>query len=139
MLPPITTAPIGADPVAAATALAAELADAYAYHDWSSARRLSPTPEFSDATYEQGFGQLFHVDLIVVHAEQVLSVVRLWLAEIANENVRSGVRTSLYCVRWDVDVERSTITRVSGRTVKHVGGVVEPTSWSADATAACGP
>ena len=125
---PDTTAATAAptDPVAAAATLAQQLADAFAAHDWTTARQISPTPVWSDAVYEQGFGSLTASRLVVARSEAVGSSVKLWLGEIAHEEVSTGPQVSLYCARWDVDIAKGTIARISGRLLRHTAGDAEP-------------
>jgi hypothetical protein len=124
------------DPVAAGVALAQQLASAYADGDWETARRISPLPEWDDATYEEGFAGLEASTIWLGGTdENEPGRVGLYLLQVAHELRAGSERTSAYCVRWDFLTATSTIQKVAGELLAQEPGFTPHTDLQRRAAA----
>lgn len=116
-----------ADPTDAGLILAQQLATAYADGDWETARRISPLPAWDDATYEEGFGGL-EASTVFLGGTDTTDPTRLgmYLMQVAHETRPTGDQTSLYCVRWDLQIGSSTIDKIAGNILLQEPGFTPP-------------
>jgi hypothetical protein len=108
--------------------LAQQLAGAFADGDWNTARRISPLPAWDDRTYEKGFAGL-EASTVFLGGADLSTPGRLgmYLLQVAHETRPEGPQTSIYCVRWDLLIEFSTIDRIAGELVLREPGFTPPT------------
>jgi hypothetical protein len=108
--------------------LAQQLATAYADGDWETARRISPVPAWDDETYEEGFAGL-EASTMFLGGTDTATAGRLgmYLMQVAHETRQEGPQTSIYCVRWDLVIESSTIDRIAGKLLLREPGFTPPT------------
>jgi hypothetical protein len=108
-------------------ALAQELADAFADEDWSAVRRISPTNPYSDAELAEGYAGLDAVTLFLGGTRSDDSdTVDLYLLQVAHETRPAGLQTSLYCVRWNYHITKTTISQETGELIRTDHGHTPP-------------
>lgn len=101
------------------------LASAFAVGDWTTARAISPLPEWDDATFEAAFEGLEASTIVLAAASaEADSSVRLWLALIAHETRPSGPQTSVYCMEWYYNDPTGQIDRLASVTIDTNPGFV---------------
>jgi len=109
-----------------------------AQHDWAAVRVISPEfPEWSDTKYESGYRGLLGATLYVGDSAFVSGAVELWMAEVASEQRGSAVQTTLYCVHWEYSLQAETIDRLHGKTIRTIGGDVDPSTLRDEGVAKC--
>jgi len=139
MFPTSSVAPVAADPSTTIAELATmnsdpavlglmtaqALADAFAEEDWAAVRTISPSNPYTDAELELGYEGLEAATLFLGGATVIdESTTALYILQVAYETRPAGDQTSLYCVRWDYDVDRNTIVQQAGEFIRTDPGSV---------------
>lgn len=117
-----------------AVALAEQFTRAVVDEDWATAARL--TTDWSPR-YEAGYAPLVAAWNYPARWKVDGTAVRLWFGEVAHETVDGKDQTSLWCIHWDVDVERQIITRVGGRLADRFDGFRDPAGLADRASTEC--
>ena len=93
--------------------LAQELADALAGNDWARVRQLEPgRVGYSDAQFEDGWGDLAEEYVEVIRAEELApGVLDLYVGLLARQTTPGGQQTTTYCRVWQVDLNAGTVTQ----------------------------
>lgn len=131
--PPPTTAPpfpglssgASADTVASMD-IATQLARAYAAGDWATVRRLNPSRvSRSDSNLASAYGDLDASTPVWVSGG---GSVPLRLGLVAHQTRGGSQLTTIYCVRWSVDLASSTVYEDGSRseTLRSTSGWVDP-------------
>jgi hypothetical protein len=131
-LPPVpettaTATTLPAEPETLGLLLAERLASALADGDWSTARAISPLPDWDNQTYAEGFAGL-DASTVFLGGVDDSDPDRLvmYLMQVAHESRQEGAQTSIYCVRWDLLIDSSTIDKVAGELLLREPGFTPP-------------
>jgi hypothetical protein len=125
------------DPATLGLVTAQALADAFAEEDWAAVRTISPSNPYTDAELELGYEGLRAATLFLGGATVIdESTTALYILQVAYETRPAGDQTSLYCVRWDYDIDRNTIVQQAGEFIRTDPGLV-PAGDAARGASAC--